>query len=118
MCKHHNPWARLPKRPTPDNFDLGSELRAAIKKVHECDARWVESVPVTVTEADDGEVVWDGTVHVFALRGHPKATRCFAWPHVARDGERWCYAVLELGDVTNAATAVLSTITSTHGGAS
>lgn len=51
----------------------------AIHTLHECKALWVESVPVT--EIFQGETVWEGVVHVFALSDHPTAMRCYAWSH-------------------------------------
>ena len=37
----------------------------------------VEAVPVK--ETFQGQIVWEGTIHVFDLEGHPKATRAYAW---------------------------------------
>jgi hypothetical protein len=31
-----------------------------------------------VKEEFNGQTVWEGTVHVFDLEGHPKATRAYA----------------------------------------
>jgi hypothetical protein len=32
-----------------------------------------------VIEQFDGAVVWDGMVLIFDLKGHPTASRCYAW---------------------------------------
>lgn len=43
------------------------------------DATYVQSVPVR--ETFEGRTVWDGTVEVFDLVGHPTAFRVYAWAH-------------------------------------
>lgn len=52
-------------------------LQEAIRRQLGCESRWVESVPVR--EEREGKTVWDGIVQVFALVGHPKAKRAYAW---------------------------------------
>jgi len=49
-------------------------------------------------------------VQVFALTGHPKATRCYAWSHATEAAKRRFFAVLQLGPVTDAVTAVRASI--------
>lgn len=71
--------------------------------MHGVDSKWVESLPVTETfqgKAGPGEV------QVFFLLGHPKATRAYAWSHETNDGQRRFVAVLEMGPVKDAVTAV------------
>jgi hypothetical protein len=55
------------------------ELRGVIHKLHGGKAKHIESVPVT--ELHHGQVVWDGVVEVFHLKGHPKTDRVYAWSH-------------------------------------
>ena len=76
--------------------------------MHSCESTWVESVPVT--ETHNGETVWDGAVQVFNLMGHPKAKRAYAWSHVTEGERRRFVAVLQLGPVTDAVTAVRASI--------
>jgi hypothetical protein len=83
-------------------------LRDAIRHMHGCDSTWVESVPVT--EQFGGAIVWTGEVQVFELTGHPKAARCYAWSHATEGERRRFYAVLQLGPVTDAVTAVRASI--------
>ena len=85
-------------------------LQDAIRHMHGCESKWVESVPVT--ETFQGESAWEGEVQVFELRGHPKATRVYAWSHSTDDvGEKRRFvAVLELGPVQNAVAAVRAAI--------
>jgi hypothetical protein len=65
---------------------VGHALRKAIRKLHGCNSTWVQSVPVT--EIFDGEIVWEGTVQVFDLEGHPTAKRAYAWSHGVNGSER------------------------------
>ena len=53
------------------------EFREAIRQTHGADASF-DSRSV-VDEVFDGKPVWAGEVLVFSLRGHPTATKCYAW---------------------------------------
>lgn len=66
----------------------------------------VESVHVH--EAFRGQVVWDGTVEVFDLIGHPTASQCYAWGHHAgKDDKGSRYVtVLKIPPVDSALQAV------------
>jgi hypothetical protein len=77
-------------------------LREAIKKVHGCDSRWVESISVR-------ETYWTGEVEIFQLIGHATAVRCYAWSQRA-GGEPRIHAVLHGATVDNAAQAVRATV--------
>jgi len=81
-------------------------LKEAIKKLHGCEAEHVGSVPVH--EVFQGKTIWNGTVEVFTLNGHPKAKRCYAWSHAhgEKDEERRYVAVLEISPVESAISAV------------
>jgi len=54
-------------------------LIEAIRHLHGCEATWVESLDVHEKSGD--ETVWEGDVQVFDVKGHPKATRVYAWSH-------------------------------------
>ena len=74
-------------------------LEAAIRERYGCRATLVEARPVAETYC--GHTVWEEVVHVFDLRGHPKARRCYAWE------ERWgVITVLHEGLVDSAADSV------------
>ena len=60
----------------PENI---KSFQVAIKDVHGCDSRHVESVPVH--EVFQGQTAWQGTVEVFDLIGHEKAKRLYAWQY-------------------------------------
>lgn len=85
-------------------------LRIAIRNMHGCASTWVESVPVH--ETFNGQTVWQGEVQVFDLVGHAKAKRCYGWSHATDGTKRRFYAVLQLGPVIDAATAVRAAIAS------
>jgi hypothetical protein len=53
-------------------------LREAVERAHDCKARHVCST--VVSEVSEGEIVWHGVVKTFDIEGHPKATRCYAFP--------------------------------------
>jgi hypothetical protein len=83
-------------------------LQDAIRHMHGCEAQWLESV--LVTETFEGEIVWDGEVQVFELHGHPSAARGYAWSHVTDGSRRRFFAVLGIGPVRDAVTAVRASI--------
>jgi hypothetical protein len=85
------------------------ELKIAVEKMHHCEARLAQSVPVRERHGD--ATVWEGVVHVFDLTGHPKATRAYAWssPIEGSDKRRF-FAVLHEGPVKSPADAVRAAI--------
>lgn len=90
--------------------DYIAQLQDAIRNLHGCESRYVETVPVI--ETFRGETVWQGDVEVFHLRAHPKATTAYAWAHASGkndQGKRYV-AVLELPPVTSAQTAVQAAV--------
>ena len=91
-------------------MDYIAELQKAIRDLHGCESRYVETVPVT--ETFRGETVWKGDVEIFDIRGHPKATTAYAWAHATGkndQGKRYV-AVLKLPPVTSPQTAVQAAI--------
>ena len=63
-----------------------AELQYVIRELHDAESTHIKSVPVL--ESFNGETVWDGTVEVFQLHGHPKATHVYAWSHSTDDPEK------------------------------
>ena len=91
--------------------DYIGELQAVFAKLHNCDADYVETVPVV--EEFQGEIVWHGDVEVFDLVGHPKATRGYGWGYVTNEeGGRRYFTVLEIPPVNSPQTAVQAAIRS------
>jgi hypothetical protein len=86
------------------------ELRETIRRLHDADATHVDSVPVK--ETFQGKTVWEGVVEVFELRGHPKATRLYAWMHDTDDPKKpkRHVTVLHLAPITSAVDAVRASI--------
>jgi hypothetical protein len=81
--------------------DYIARLQVAIEHLHKCAAVHAETVPVR--EVFHGKVIWDGDVEAFALLGHPKAKRAYAWTH--GDPEEFM-TVLELPPVDSPQSAV------------
>jgi hypothetical protein len=87
-------------------WDDIARLEAAIMRSHGCGAIWHKTV--TAHEVLRGHTVWKGDVEVFNLKGHPKAERCYGWPHrngKDDEGERFVI-VLEIPPVESASTAL------------
>ncbi len=83
------------------------KLRDAVQVMHRCPASHAESVPVREMFGD--KVAWEGVVEAFAITGHPKAKRCYAWSY--QDGkESQFVTVLEIPPVKDAQTAVRASI--------
>ncbi len=88
---------------------LVNTLRLAVEAQHGGIATLAQTVPVH--EAFNGQPVWDGTVHVFDLDGHPSATRAYAWSSSIDGSEkRRFYAVLHLGGIWSPLDAVRAAI--------
>ena len=91
--------------------DYIGELQAVFVKLHNCDAEYVETVPVV--EEFQGETIWQGDVEVFDLVGHPKASRGYGWGYVTTDeGGRRYFTILEVPPVDSPQTAVKAAIMS------
>ncbi len=81
-----------------------------IHRLHKAKAEQVESVPVK--EVSQGQTVWEGTVEVFDLAGHPKTHRVYARMHDTDDPERprRHVTVLHIPPVISPQTAVKAAI--------
>lgn len=78
-------------------------LVKAFRDLHGCEAKHIETVPVM--ERFQGKTVWEGDVEVFALSGHPTASRGYAWAYDKAKGSE-VVAILELPPVISPKTAV------------
>lgn len=87
-------------------MDYLEELQAAIARLHQCESRHIETVPVT--EVFKGQTAWEGMVEVFELTGHAKTKRCYAWgyPDKNKGGRLEVVTVLEIPPVNSPQTAV------------
>ncbi len=77
---------------------------------YDCEAKHECSVPVIEMYGKDE--IWEGVVEMFALIGHPKAKRCYAWSFADDDAQPRYVAVLELPPVYSPHTAVRAAIAS------
>src|SRR5665213_83770 len=84
------------------------QLKLAVESQHGGTATFVQAVPVR--ETHEGQIVWDGVVHVFALAGHPTANRAYAWSYERPDGKRRFFAVLHVPPITGPREAVRAAI--------
>ncbi len=86
--------------------DYLAQVQVAVEHLHRCGAVHIETVPVH--ELFRGKTVWRGDVEVFALIGHPKAKRAYAWSHLdgPKDERTRFVAVLEIPPVDSAQKAV------------
>jgi hypothetical protein len=85
-----------------------AELRATVRRLHACEA--AHSRTEAVREVVQGRVLWEGNVEVFALLGHDRALRCYAWGHLNDVGQWEVTTVLAIPPVVSAQTAVLAAI--------
>jgi hypothetical protein len=83
------------------------DLRLAVEVMHHCKASHESSTPILETFRN--QTVWEGVVESFALTGHPKAKRCYAWSF-KKDGETQYVTALEIPPVESPITAVRAAI--------
>lgn len=90
-----------------------TSIQHMVESQHSCRATPVQTVPVR--ETFQGQPVWEGTVYVFDLEGHPTATRAYAWSSTI-DGsdKRRYYAVLGIGAIKTPLDAVRAAIVAEH----
>ena len=86
-----------------------NESKRAVENQHGCTATVYQSVPVK--ESFGGKTVWEGVVYVFSLKGHPSATRAYAWssPIEGSDKRRF-FAALHQWPVMSPVDAVRAAI--------
>lgn len=88
-------------------------IQDAIRRLHGCESRHIESVPVH--EEFQGQTVWEGTVEVFDLIDHPKVKQCYAWGHHTGKGDKHSryVVVLKVPPVDSPIAAVRASICKT-----
>jgi hypothetical protein len=85
------------------------ELRIAVERMHGGSATLVQSVPTR--ESFEGNIVWEGVVHVFDLSGHPTTTRAYAWSSpIEGSTKRRLVAVLHTARINSPLEAVRAAI--------
>jgi hypothetical protein len=88
--------------------DSLERLRKVVEQLHGCSASYARTA--RVREVFKGEIVWNGEVEVFKLKGHPLTERCFAWAYQDDDGKTQYTTVLEVPPVTSPEKAVRAAI--------
>ena len=88
---------------------IADQLKRVIESQHGGSAVFRQSFRV-YNASKAGE--WDGIVHVFDLKDHPKSTRAYAWSSAIKGGTKPRYfAVLHSARVTGPAEAVKAAAT-------
>jgi len=88
---------------------MDSELKTAVEQMHHCHASHIEDV--IVLEKFGADTVWEGTVSIFELKGHPKAAKCYAWSSpIDGSTKRRYYTVLHIPPVDSPEKAVRASI--------
>jgi len=85
------------------------ELKTAVEQLHNCSASFLEDV--VVVEKFGKKTLWSGTVSVYEIKGHPKATKAYAWSSPIRGStKRRYYAVLHVQPIDSPEKAVRASI--------
>jgi hypothetical protein len=85
-------------------------LQNAIRQLHRCESKYIESVTVSGTFLFFPESAIEASeVAVFELPGNPHAKRAYAWSSLS-GSKAGCIVVLEIPPVTSARTAVEAAI--------
>jgi hypothetical protein len=85
------------------------DLKTAAERLHECKASFIEDA--VVVEKFGDKTVWSDTVSVYELKGHPKATRAYAWSSpIEGSTKRRYYAVLHIPPIDSPEKAVRASI--------
>jgi hypothetical protein len=86
------------------------QLKRVIESQHGGTATFVQSV--RVHPSGSNKVDWDGVVHLFDLKDHPKARRAYAWSSPIQGSTKpRFFAVLHMGPVTGPVEAVRAAVT-------
>ncbi len=93
---------------------VGAErLKRVVESQHGGTATCREAV--RVHDGRSKRSLWDGVVHVFDLKDHPKAKRAYAWSStIAGSGKSRFFAVLHTGRVTGPLEAVRAASKAIH----
>jgi hypothetical protein len=92
---------------------MDPELRTHVERLLDCSASFLEDI--AVVEKFGKETVWSGTVSVYELKGHPQATRVYAWSSpIEGSTKRRYYAVLHIPPVDSPEKAVRASIVKDH----
>ena len=90
-----------------------ADLLQAVEGLHNCKAKYKETTHVK--ESFEGNIVWEGDVYIFDLKGHEKTKRAYAWSSpIEESDKRRFYAILEIDPVQYALDAVRASVISSY----
>ena len=85
------------------------ELQNAVERLHNCSASFIENVVIVEKFCD--ETAWSDIVSVYELKGHPQATRAYAWSSpIEGSTKRGYHAMLHIPPIDSAEKAVRASI--------
>lgn len=90
-----------------------TRLAEIVRQLHGVEAVHVRSDDVH--ERFQGQTVWEGTVEVFSIRGHPTASLAYAWTFEDDDGNTRHKAVLGVPPINSAVDAVRAAVAAEYG---
>lgn len=79
-------------------------LRRHVSRMHGAPVHWVE--PILARVENEGVLVREEVVEVFALVGHPEAELAYAWEETGQDGEPRIVSVLRRPPIESAEDAL------------
>lgn len=92
---------------------MQADLKQVIERLHHCQASFLEDV--VVVEKFGEKTVWSGVVSVFEIKGHPQATKCYAWSSpIEGSTKRRYFAVLHVPPIDSPEKAVRASIVHDH----
>jgi hypothetical protein len=95
------------------NALMVEDLKRAVERLHHCQASFLEDV--AVIEKFGEKTVWSGVVSVFEIKGHPQATKCYAWSSpIEGSTKRRYFAVLHIPPIDSPEKAVRAAIVHDH----
>jgi len=95
-------------KPRPASADELVMLAKAVADLHGLHGTHRESVHVREVFGD--QVVWEGDVEVFDVRGNATISRAYAWSHETDEGRRRYVAVLHTRQVNSPVAAVRASL--------
>lgn len=92
---------------------MDEDLKRAVEQLHHCQVSFLEDV--AVVEKFGKETVWRGVISVFDIKGHPQASRCYAWSSpIEGSTKRRYFAVLHVPPIDSPEKAVRASIVHDH----
>ena len=87
-----------------------SNLKDDVERLHNCTVTFIRTEHVV--ERFQNKPIWEGSIHVFTLTGHPIATEAYAWHESYGDGKGRVFTVVNGGDIDSPRMALRASILS------